>query len=99
MASSSYGTGPFDNIVLLTDSYKTSHFKQYPPDSEFVYSYFESRGGLFKEMCAAPPLLPSLTRPNLSLTHSRTRCAQLLLRAAVLHQALPLRPGRHAGAP
>lgn len=51
MASSSYGTGPFDNIVLLTDSYKTSHFKQYPPDSEFVYSYFESRGGLFKEIC------------------------------------------------
>jgi nicotinamide phosphoribosyltransferase len=49
--SSSYGTGPFDNIVLLTDSYKTSHFKQYPPGSEFVYSYFESRGGLFKDIC------------------------------------------------
>jgi len=40
----------FDNIILLTDSYKTSHFKQYPPGAEYVYSYFESRGGLFDEI-------------------------------------------------
>jgi nicotinamide phosphoribosyltransferase len=34
-----------DNIIMLTDSYKLSHFKQYPPGTEYVYSYFESRGG------------------------------------------------------
>lgn len=37
------------NIVLLTDSYKVSHHKQYPPGTEGVYSYFESRGGDFPE--------------------------------------------------
>lgn len=35
------------NILTLTDSYKTSHYKQYPPNTEKVFSYFESRGGLF----------------------------------------------------
>lgn len=36
---------PFeDNIILLSDSYKVSHWKQYPAGTEYVYSYFESRG-------------------------------------------------------
>lgn len=39
-----------DNVILLTDSYKVSHYKQYPPGSEVVYSYFESRGGQFPEV-------------------------------------------------
>jgi nicotinamide phosphoribosyltransferase len=34
-----------DNIILLTDSYKLSHFKQYPKGTNKVYSYFESRNG------------------------------------------------------
>lgn len=34
-----------DNIILLTDSYKLSHYKQYPPGTQTVYSYFESRKG------------------------------------------------------
>ena len=38
-----------DNIILATDSYKFSHWKQYPPGSEYVYSYFESRGCERKE--------------------------------------------------
>ena len=33
------------NRPLLSDSYKTSHWKQLPPGSEFLYSYWESRGG------------------------------------------------------
>lgn len=33
-----------DNIILLSDSYKVSHWKQYPRGTEYVYSYFESRG-------------------------------------------------------
>lgn len=36
------------NICLLTDSYKASHWKQYPPGTTNIYSYFESRGGEFK---------------------------------------------------
>lgn len=36
-----------DNILMLTDSYKFSHHKQYPPQTEIIYSYFESRGGKF----------------------------------------------------
>ncbi|HEV2992417.1 MAG TPA: nicotinate phosphoribosyltransferase [Candidatus Angelobacter sp.] len=37
------------NLVLQTDSYKFTHWKQYPPGTEFVYSYLESRGGMFEE--------------------------------------------------
>ena len=36
-----------NNIILSTDSYKVTHWKQYPPKTEKVYSYFESRGGQF----------------------------------------------------
>lgn len=35
------------NLLLLTDSYKITHWKQYPPKTQKVYSYFESRGGEF----------------------------------------------------
>lgn len=35
----------FDNIMLMSDSYKQSHWKQYPLDTQVIYSYFESRGG------------------------------------------------------
>jgi nicotinamide phosphoribosyltransferase len=38
-----------NNIMLQTDSYKASHYVQYPPGTTKVYSYFESRGGDFKE--------------------------------------------------
>jgi len=43
------GSSIFDNIMLLSDSYKTSHWRQYPPNTTEVYSYFESRGGKFAE--------------------------------------------------
>src|SRR5215813_3512789 len=35
------------NLILQTDSYKFTHWKQYPPGTECVYSYLESRGGMF----------------------------------------------------
>lgn len=38
-------TGFLDNICLLTDSYKLTHFRQYPPRTTKIYSYFESRVG------------------------------------------------------
>lgn len=34
-----------NNICCLTDSYKVSHYRQYPPGTTRVYSYFESRTG------------------------------------------------------
>ena len=35
------------NTVELTDSYKISHWKQYPKGTTKVFSFFESRGGVF----------------------------------------------------
>jgi nicotinamide phosphoribosyltransferase len=32
-------------LVLNTDSYKTSHWRQYPPQTTTVFSYIEARGG------------------------------------------------------
>lgn len=41
-----------NNICWLTDSYKVSHFKQYPPGTRRVYSYFESRrGSVYPSVC------------------------------------------------
>ena len=37
----------FENLILMTDSYKVTHHRQYPPGTESVFSYFESRGGEF----------------------------------------------------
>lgn len=38
-----------DSIIMRTDSYKVSHWVQYPPGSEIVRAYFESRGGLYAD--------------------------------------------------
>lgn len=35
------------NIITLSDSYKVTHWKQYPAGTEIVTSYLESRGGKF----------------------------------------------------
>ena len=35
------------NPILNTDSYKASHFLQYPPDANAMFSYVESRGGRY----------------------------------------------------
>lgn len=37
----------FTNLLLDTDSYKASHWLQYPPGTTYVHSYIESRGGRF----------------------------------------------------
>jgi nicotinamide phosphoribosyltransferase len=36
-----------DNLLLNTDSYKASHWLQYPPDTDATFFYVESRGGLY----------------------------------------------------
>jgi nicotinamide phosphoribosyltransferase len=43
-------TTPEINVVELTDSYKVSHWKQYPPKTTKIFSFFESRGGRFPEI-------------------------------------------------
>ncbi len=39
-----------DGIIFDTDSYKASHFLQYPPGTSFVSSYIESRGGAYTDV-------------------------------------------------
>ena len=34
-----------ENIIIDTDSYKASHYLQYPPKTSSMFSYIESRGG------------------------------------------------------
>ncbi|WP_444920636.1 nicotinate phosphoribosyltransferase [Microbulbifer sp. CnH-101-G] len=38
-----------ENLILNVDSYKASHYQQYPPGAEFISSYIECRGGEFSE--------------------------------------------------
>lgn len=38
------------NLILNTDSYKCSQYNQYPPNTEYIYSYIESRGGKYDEI-------------------------------------------------
>lgn len=40
----------YRNLILNTDSYKTSHYLQYPPNTNFVSSYIESRGGKYQQL-------------------------------------------------
>lgn len=40
-----------EDIILLADSYKYSHWKQYPEKTTFIYDYMESRGGRYKVTC------------------------------------------------
>ena len=36
-----------DNVLLNTDSYKASHWLQYPPGTDAAFFYVESRGGVY----------------------------------------------------
>ena len=38
------------NLILNSDSYKSSHYLQYPPNSTIASSYIESRGGRFNNI-------------------------------------------------
>jgi hypothetical protein len=42
------------NLILDTESYKSSHWLQYPPNTTGMYSSFESRGGRYGSMGFAP---------------------------------------------
>jgi len=38
-----------ENLILLADAYKYAHHKLYMPGTTNIYSYLESRGGMFNE--------------------------------------------------
>lgn len=38
------------NLIEATDSYKVGHYRQYPFGTEKVFSFFESRGGAFRDI-------------------------------------------------
>lgn len=38
-----------ENLILKTDSYKVTHWRQYPKGTSAVFSFLESRGGKFSE--------------------------------------------------
>ncbi|MDA4133346.1 MAG: nicotinamide phosphoribosyltransferase domain-containing protein, partial [Thaumarchaeota archaeon] len=55
-----------ENPITRTDSYKPSHWLQYPADVASMYSYFESRGGRYPWTCffgLQPYLLDYLLQP------------------------------------
>ena len=39
-----------NNIIMLQDSYKLSHFNQYPKNTTIIHSYLESRGGEYDKL-------------------------------------------------
>lgn len=53
------------NIILDTDSYKLSHYLAYPPKTTGMFSYLESRGGLYPAtlFSGIQPLLKKLALP------------------------------------
>lgn len=38
------------NIILDTDSYKVSHYRQYPKGAQYLHSYLEARGGEYENV-------------------------------------------------
>ena len=49
--STNSGGVMFENLLLMTDSYKVTHWRQYPPGTERVYSYLEARtGGEYRDV-------------------------------------------------
>jgi nicotinamide phosphoribosyltransferase len=49
-----------DNLILLTDSYKFSHWKQLPPGTRYAKAYLEARGGLYPNVLTFAGLQMSL---------------------------------------
>jgi len=53
------------NIILSTDSYKASQWKQYPPNTDAISSYVEARGGMKESVFFGlqPFLMDYLAKP------------------------------------
>ncbi|MEL7517772.1 MAG: nicotinamide phosphoribosyltransferase domain-containing protein, partial [Pseudomonadota bacterium] len=55
------------NLILATDSYKQSHFRQYPPEARAISAYGEARPNPFSDEAVflglQPFLIDYLSRP------------------------------------
>jgi nicotinamide phosphoribosyltransferase len=69
-----------DNIILDTDSYKLSHFRQYPPRTDALFAYLEARGGRFAQTVFFG-LQPILERLATRITDDDIREAGALAKA------------------
>lgn len=71
------------NILLNTDSYKVSHWQQYPPDCSGMFAYVEARGGSGEYPRLLFFGLQALLQEHLStpLTHAMIDEAKALLTA------------------
>lgn len=69
------------SILTATDSYKASHFAQYPPGATRVSSYIESRGGRFAaaRFFGLQAIIKRMLLPQIS--HDDVRAAQALFEA------------------
>jgi hypothetical protein len=65
------------NLILATDSYKHSHFLQYPPEARAISAYIEARANDFADevlfIGLQPFLLDRLARPLPSRISMRPR--------------------------
>ena len=57
-----------DNLILNTDSYKASHWLQYPPGVDATFFYVESRGGTTRRCFLA--CRPSSRKSRTPVTHA-----------------------------
>ena len=70
-----------DNLLLNTDSYKASHWLQYPPGTDASFFYVESRGGVYDQTAffgLQSILKEAINRP---VTHADIDDAKALLAA------------------
>lgn len=70
-----------DNLLLNTDSYKASHWLQYPPGTDAAFFYVESRGGVYDQTVffgLQSILKEAINRP---VTHADIDDAKALLAA------------------
>lgn len=68
----------WSNPALLSDSYKFSHYKQYPPGTRLVSSYWESRGGVWPEIVFAG-LQPILINLEQAITMEDVDVAEMII--------------------
>jgi nicotinamide phosphoribosyltransferase len=93
MCAQPTSTVPPFPFPLRTDSYKVTHWRQYPPGTTEVYSYLESRGGRFPATTffGLQPYLrsyltgPVVTAPDVEL--AERLAAQHFGRPGIFHKA------------
>ncbi|XP_061428898.1 nicotinamide phosphoribosyltransferase-like isoform X1 [Lethenteron reissneri] len=71
------------NILLATDSYKVSHYRQFPPNVTKVYSYFECRGRGHVSSQAEPHKFTESVFFGLQYTLKKYLCGQVVTREKI----------------